>query len=321
MLAFLIRRLLEAALVMIVVAIVAFTLFRFVGDPVSQMVSQDTTIAERNALRTELGLDDSLPVQCARFIWNAAHFNFGLSYKFHEPVVGLIGQRLPATLELSFVASIFAIGLGIPLGVFTGINRDSALTRLIMGVSLIGVSLPTFLIGILLIYLFSVTLHWLPSYGRGDTVSVFGLWQTGLLTGSGLRALILPAVTLGLFQLTLVMRLVRSEMLEVLRTDYIRFGRARGLTNRAIQKHARPRHHRHRRRDRHADCVFDHHRDRLPMAGDGAPVHPGGAIRRHPDHGGLSPLERRDFCHAQSHRRHSLHADRSAYPRHGEGLT
>jgi len=234
MAAFLIRRLFETVLVMIVVAIIAFALFRFVGDPISGMVSQDATVAERNALRAELHLDDPIIVQGARFIWNAAHFDFGTSYKFRQPVVDLIGARLPATLELSLVASILAIGVGIPLGVYTGINRDSLLTRAIMAISLVGVSLPTFLIGILLIYLFSVTLHWLPSYGRGETVSVFGLWQTGLLTSSGLRALILPAITLGLFQLTLVMRLVRSEMLEVLRTDYIRFGRARGITKRAI---------------------------------------------------------------------------------------
>ncbi len=234
MLAFLIRRLFEAALVMIVVAIVAFTLFRFVGDPVSQMVSQDATIAQREALKAELGLNDPLIVQCAHFIWKSLHFDFGISYKFREPVVNLLGQRMPATLELAAIASLFAIGIGIPLGVYTGINRDSLLTRVIMAGSLIGVSLPTFLIGILLIYLFAVTLHWLPSYGRGETTSFFGLWQTGLLTSGGLRALVLPAVTLGLFQLTLVMRLVRSEMMEVLRTDYIRFGRARGLTNRAI---------------------------------------------------------------------------------------
>jgi peptide/nickel transport system permease protein len=234
MTAFLIRRLLESALVMVVVAIIAFALFRFVGDPIGGMVSQDATIEQRNALRAELHLDDPILVQGARFIWNALHLDFGVSYKYRQPVVDLIGGRLPATLELSVVASLIAVGFGIPLGVFAGINRDSPATRLIMAVSLVGVSLPTFLIGILLIYLFSVTLHWLPSYGRGETVSFFGLWQTGLLTASGLRALILPAITLGLFQLTLVMRLVRSEMLEVLRTEYIRFGRARGLTQRAI---------------------------------------------------------------------------------------
>jgi peptide/nickel transport system permease protein len=234
MLAFVIRRLLEAALVMVVVAVLAFTMFRFVGDPINGMVSQDATIAEINALRAQLGLDDPVIVQCGHFIWRALHLDFGVSYKFRQPVTQLIGGRMPATLELAFVASLLAIGVGIPLGVYTGINRDSALTRAIMAVSLIGVSLPTFLIGILLIYLFAVTLHWLPSYGRGDTVSLFGIWQTGLLTVSGLKALILPAITLGLFQLTLVMRLVRSEMLEVLRTDYIRFGRARGLTSHAI---------------------------------------------------------------------------------------
>jgi peptide/nickel transport system permease protein len=234
----LIRRLFEAVLVLVVVAVVAFTLFRFVGDPVNQMVGQDVSIAERERLRRELGLDDALFVQCARFIWNALHFDFGTSYKFRQPVTDLIGARLPATLELAFAASVFAIAIGIPLGVRTGIHRDGALSKTIMAVSLIGVSLPTFLIGILLIYLFAVTLHWLPSYGRGDVVNL-GFWATGFLTGSGLRALILPATTLGLFQLTLVMRLVRSEMLEVLRTDYIRFCRARGLTDRAIHfRHA-----------------------------------------------------------------------------------
>lgn len=234
MLAFIIRRLVEAVLVMVVVAIVAFAMFRFIGDPVSQMISQDASIEQRNALIAELGLNDPLPVQVARFMWRVAHFDFGLSYKFRQPVSTMIAARMPATLELSFVASLFAIGIGIPLGVFTGIKRDGLPTRIIMALSLLGVSLPTFLIGILLIYLFAVTLHWLPSYGRGETGSFLGLWQSGLVTVSGLRAVILPAITLGLFQLTLVMRLVRSEMLEVLRTEYVRFGRARGLTRRAI---------------------------------------------------------------------------------------
>jgi peptide/nickel transport system permease protein len=234
MLAFIIRRLVEAVLVMVVVAIVAFAMFRFIGDPVSQMISQDASIEQRNALIAELGLNDPLPVQVGRFIWRVAHVDFGLSYKFRQPVSTLIAARMPATLELSFVASLFAIGIGIPLGVYTGIKRDGLPTRIIMALSLFGVSLPTFLIGILLIYLFAVTLHWLPSYGRGETGSFLGLWQSGLVTVSGLRAVILPAITLGLFQLTLVMRLVRAEMLEVLRTDYVRFGRARGLTRRAI---------------------------------------------------------------------------------------
>ncbi len=233
MIAFLIRRLAEAILVMIVVSVLAFALFRFVGDPVNQIVSQDASIADRERLREVLGLNDSMLVQCLRFMGNALQFDFGMSYRFRQPVTALLATRMPATLELAFAATVFAIALGIPLGVYTGIRKDGVLSRLIMAVSLIGVSLPTFLIGILLIYLFGVTLGWLPTYGRSGTVAI-GFWQTSFLTVSGLKSLVLPAVTLGLFQLTLVMRLVRSEMLEVLRTEYIRFARARGLAPRAI---------------------------------------------------------------------------------------
>jgi len=233
MLAFAIRRLFEAAFVMVTVALIAFVVFRFVGDPINQIVGQDTSIEDRLKLREELGLNDSIPVQFARFLANAARFDFGISYQMKQPVTAIIAERFPATLELALAAAIFAVGLGIPMGVYTGINRDSWLSKIFLTVSLIGVSLPTFLIGILLIYVFSVWLGVLPSFGRGDVVRI-GVWRTGLLTTSGLKALIMPAVTLGLFQMTLVTRLVRSEMLEVLRTDYIKFARARGLPERAI---------------------------------------------------------------------------------------
>ena len=233
MLAFAIRRLFEAAFVMVTVALIAFVVFRFVGDPINQIVGQDTSIEDRLKLREELGLNDPIPVQFARFLANAAHFDFGVSYQMKQPVTAIIAERLPATLELAFAATIFAVALGIPMGVYTGIHRDSWLSKIFLTVSLIGVSLPTFLIGILLIYVFSVWLGVLPSFGRGDVVRI-GVWRTGLLTTSGLKALIMPAVTLGLFQMTLVTRLVRSEMLEVLRTDYIKFARARGLPERAI---------------------------------------------------------------------------------------
>jgi peptide/nickel transport system permease protein len=238
MLSFLIRRLIEAVFVLLTVALLAFLLFRFVGDPVNQMVGQDTSLEDRLKLRAELGLDDPVVVQFGRFIAKAARLDFGVSYQLKQPVLGMIAERLPATLELSLAAAIFAILVGIPMGVYTGIHRDSWLSRLFLTVSLVGISLPTFLIGILLIYIFAVTLGVLPSFGRGEVVNI-GWWSTGLLTASGLKALILPAITLGLFQMTLVTRLVRSEMLEVLRTDYIRFARARGLTNRAIHfRHA-----------------------------------------------------------------------------------
>jgi peptide/nickel transport system permease protein len=233
MLAFAIRRLLEAAFVMVTVALLAFVLFRFVGDPVNQMVGQDTSLEDRQRLRLELGLDDPVAVQFGRFVANAVRFEFGISYQMKQPVTTIISERAPATLELAFVAALFAVALGIPMGVYTGIHRDSWLSKIFLTVSLIGISLPTFLIGILLIYVFAVMLGVLPSFGRGEVVRI-GFWRTGLLTTSGLKALILPAVTLGLFQMTLVTRLVRSEMLEVLRTDYIKFARARGLTQRAV---------------------------------------------------------------------------------------
>ena len=238
MLSFLIRRLVEAVFVLLTVALLAFVLFRFVGDPVNQMVGQDTSLEDRLKLREQLGLNDAVPVQFGRFVWKAAQFDFGLSYQLKQPVLGMIAERLPATLELALAAAVFAIAVGIPMGVYTGIHRNSWLSRLFLTISLVGISLPTFLIGILLIYIFAVTLGVLPSFGRGEVVKI-GWWSTGLLTMSGLKALVLPAITLGLFQMTLVTRLVRSEMLEVLRTDYIRFARARGLPNRAIHfRHA-----------------------------------------------------------------------------------
>ncbi len=234
MLAFIIRRLAQSVLVMIAVALIAFMMFRYIGDPVNQMVGVETTPEQRAALREALGLNDPVFVQFGRFLWNAVHFDFGIAYQFKQPVGELILSRLPATLELSICSAIFALLVGIPMGVYTGINRDSWLSKLFLTVSLIGISLPTFLIGILLIFIFAVNLRWLPSFGRGEVVEVFGFWRTGLLTASGLKALILPSITLGLFQMTLIMRLVRSEMLEVLRTDYIKFARARGLTKRAV---------------------------------------------------------------------------------------
>ena len=233
MLAFTLRRMLQAVGVMIAVGIISFSMFRYAGDPVNQMVAQDTSAAERAAISKSLGLNDPVLVQFARYFGNAMRFEFGMSYQFRQPVATLLKERMPATLELATCATLLATVFGILMGVYSALRRDSLLTRIFQVVSLIGISLPTFLIGILLIYLFSVTLGWLPSFGRGDVVKI-GWWSTGLLTVSGLKALIMPAVTLGLFQMTLIMRLVRAEMLEVLRTDYIRFARARGLTTRAI---------------------------------------------------------------------------------------
>ncbi|MDX9700098.1 MAG: ABC transporter permease [Rhodocyclaceae bacterium] len=233
MFAFILRRLLQSVLVMLTVALVAFGLFRYIGDPINNMVGQEATLLEREQLRESLGLNDPVPMQFARFVGNALRGEFGISYRMARPVTDVILERLPATLELALISGTAALVLGIALGVYTALRRDGWLSHTIMGLSLIGVSLPTFLIGILLIYVFSVELKVLPAFGRGEVVQIGG-WSTGLLTGSGLKSLILPAITLGLYQLTLIMRLVRAEMLEVLRTDYIKFARARGLSNRAV---------------------------------------------------------------------------------------
>ncbi|HEV2602293.1 MAG TPA: ABC transporter permease [Microvirga sp.] len=233
MIAFILRRALQAIAVLFAVGVIAFGMFRFAGDPVNQIVSIDTPAAEREQVRRSLGLDDPVPVQFGRYLVRAVQGEFGVSYQFRQPVSTLLAERMPATLELAICATIFAMVFGILMGVYSALRRDSALAKVFQAVSLIGVSLPTFLIGILLIYLFAVILGWLPSFGRGDTVQL-GWWSTGLLTWSGIKALIMPSITLGLFQMTLIMRLVRAEMLEVLRTDYIRFARARGLKTRAI---------------------------------------------------------------------------------------
>jgi peptide/nickel transport system permease protein len=233
MIAFVIRRLLQSILVMLAVAFISFALFRYVGDPVLIMLGQDFTQLQYDTLVEELGLNQPFYVQFGKFIFAAIQGEFGISYRLARPVGQLILERLPATLELSLVAAILALSIGVPMGVYTGLHRDSWLSRFFLTISLVGVSLPTFLIGILLILVFAVQLGVLPSFGRGDVVRL-GSWSTGFLTTSGLKALVLPAVTLCLFQLTLIMRLVRSEMLEVLRTDYIKFARARGLQNRAI---------------------------------------------------------------------------------------
>jgi peptide/nickel transport system permease protein len=231
--AFIIQRVLQAIVVMLVVALVALSLFQYVGDPVQLMMGQFATPEDRIRLTHELGLDQPFWVQFYHFIVNAVHGQFGVSLRIGKPVSVLLAQRIPATLELSISAAILALIVGIPAGVYAGLRPNSWLARTALSLSLLGVSLPTFLIGILLILVFAVKLGWLPAFGRGEVVSL-GWWSTGFLTPSGLRSLILPTITLGLFQLTLIMRLVRSEMLEVLRTDYVKFARARGLTDRTV---------------------------------------------------------------------------------------
>jgi peptide/nickel transport system permease protein len=233
MLAFILRRLAQAVLVMLAVAFIAFMLFQYVGDPVTNLLGQDATPQQRDQLRADLGLDKPFPVQFARFVGNAAQGEFGLSLRQGRKVSSLVVERFPATLELAGVAAVIGLVAGIPMGVYAALRRGGFMSQVLMTGSLLGVSLPNFLIGILLILVFAVLLKWLPSFGRGEVVSL-GPWTSGLLTADGWRHMVLPAVTLSLYPMALVLRLVRSEMLEVLRADYIKFARARGLPNRSV---------------------------------------------------------------------------------------
>ncbi|SEL17461.1 peptide/nickel transport system permease protein [Roseovarius azorensis] len=238
MFGFLIRRIIQSVFVMLAVALIAFMMFRFMGDPVNSMVAENATTEERDAVRERLGLDQPIWIQYGRFVARAAIGDFGLSWRNARPVSTLLAERFPATAELVLVAAGLSLAIGIPLGILTALRPNSISTQVLQLMSLVGISLPTFVTGILLILVFSVWLGWLPSFGRGTVVDV-GWWSTGFLTLSGLKALILPSVMLCLFQLTLIMRLVRAEMMEVLRTDYIKFAKARGLTNRSIHfRHA-----------------------------------------------------------------------------------
>jgi peptide/nickel transport system permease protein len=238
MIAYLLRSLAQAVVVMLAVAALAFAMFRFVGDPVASMVGQEASVQDRAELAQRLGLNDPIPIQFGNFVLGMTRGDFGTSYRQARPVADLLREKLPATVELAVLSSIFALVVGLLLGVYAAINRRGVLANAVMSLSLVGVSLPTFLIGIGLIYLFAVELRWLPSFGRGDVVKL-GWWSTGLLTDSGRKSLILPALTLGFYQLTLVMRLVRAEMLEALRTDYVKFARARGIPESRIRfRHA-----------------------------------------------------------------------------------
>lgn len=233
MLLIILRRLGQSVFVLFLVAFVSFMMFRYVGNPVDNLLGQEATVEQREALIEALGLNDPLHVQYLDFVTRAVQFDFGNSYRGALPVADMILERLPATLELAMVSALFAMFFGVIAGVYTAIFRNRFLANVIMSSSLIGVSLPTFLIGVLLIWLFAVELGWLPSFGRGETVQI-GFWTTSLLTVSGLKSLVLPAITLGLYQMTLIMRLVRAEMLEVLRQDFIRFARARGLPEHVV---------------------------------------------------------------------------------------
>ena len=236
MLAFIARRLLQSVFVMLAVSLLAFTLFRFVGDPVAQMVGQETSIADQERLRDSLGLNEPITTQFVSFVSKLATGDFGFSYRTRQPISEMILARMPATLELGIVSLLISLVVGIPAGIYTALHRHGVLSNAILVSTLIGVSIPTFVIGILLIFVFGVQLGWLPTFGRGDVVAV-GWWKTNFLTLDGWRSLLLPALTLGVYQLTLTMRLVRSEMQDVMRTDFIKFARARGISHRSIHYH------------------------------------------------------------------------------------
>jgi len=225
---FLAKRLIQSVFVMLAVAFLAFSLFRFVGDPVSQMTGVETSVQDQERLREDLGLNDPFAYQFARFTGDMLKGDFGFSYRTRQPVAEMIASRMPATLELGIVALLISLLVGIPAGVFTALHPRGVATQAILMITLVGVSIPTFVIGIMLIFFFGVQLGWLPTFGRGGTVNLGG-WETSFLTVDGWRALILPAVTLGVYQLTLTMRLVRAEMMDVMQSDYIRFATARGV--------------------------------------------------------------------------------------------
>jgi len=302
MLAFFIQRLLQAVLVMVAVGFIAFSLFNFVGDPVSLMLPPEATSADRDEVRKSLGLDQPFYLQFAKFVGNALQGNFGISLRLGRPVSQLLIERLPATLELSVIAASLALLVGIPMGVYTALKRDSWMSKFILTISLIGVSLPSFLIGIFLILIFAVWLGWLPSFGRGDTVRL-GLWTTGFLTVSGLKALILPSITLGLFQMTLGDAGGSAYRLHQVRAR-ARADEQRGTFWPCPQEHVSTRTHHCRSAAGRHYCLRHHYRDRVPVAGHGSVVHTSGTVRRYSRHGGLSVPYRPHFCVDQFHCRH-----------------
>jgi peptide/nickel transport system permease protein len=233
MIVFIIKKLANAIMVMLAVAFLAFMIFRLAGDPVDMMSTEQTTEADREMMREKLGLNDSFLVQYARFVVNASQGEFGISYRNGREVLGLIAENFPATMELVIVATLLSLIIGLPLGVFTAIKRGKWYSEFLQFGSIIGVSLPSFVVGILLILVFSVKLGMFPAFGRGQVVQL-GWWSTGFLTKSGLLALVLPSISLALYQITLIMRLVRAEMLEVMRSDYVKFARARGISRHKI---------------------------------------------------------------------------------------
>ncbi|GAB1364214.1 ABC transporter permease [Rhodobacter sp.] len=238
MITIVLRRLGSVLLVMLVVAALSFLIFNYLGDPVNNILGVNATLEERDALRRALGLDQPTWVQFWHFLERAVVGDFGISYRNRLPVLELILSRMPATVELVLCATVLALSVGVPMGVYCALRPRGVLSRILQTVSLVGISVPQFLLGMLLILIFSVELRWLSAFGRGEVVQL-GWWSTGLLTDTGRKALIMPVLTLAVFQISMIMRLVQGEMQEVLRADFIKFARARGLPDRAVHlRHA-----------------------------------------------------------------------------------
>ncbi len=233
MFTFLVQRLFQAVIVMFVISLVAFAIQDNLGDPLREMVGQSVSEAQREELRTQLGLNDPFMVKYLRFLKGAVHGDWGTSFIFKKPALEVILAKLPATLELVFGASLIIVLLSIPLGVYSAIHPRSFLTKVIMGASIVGISVPVFLTAILLMFIFSVQLGWLPSYGRGETLNLLG-WDSGFFTWDGIKHLILPSVALSSIMLPLFIRLVRAEMLEVLSSEYVKFAWAKGLDKKKV---------------------------------------------------------------------------------------
>ena len=229
MLGFLARRLVQALIVMFVISLISFSIQDNLGDPLREMVGQSVSEAERQQMRDELGLNDPFLAQYGRFLGKAVQGDLGRSYFFKEPALDVILDKLPATLELVFGATILIIVISIPAGVYAAIRPNSILTRMILGISILGISVPVFLTAIFGIYLFSIELGWLPSYGRGPVIPIWGSWETGFLSWEGFKHLIMPCVALASIMLPLFIRLIRSEMVETLNTEYVKFAKAKGL--------------------------------------------------------------------------------------------
>ncbi|MDO6499502.1 ABC transporter permease [Photobacterium sanguinicancri] len=238
MFTFLVKRLFQALIVMFVISLVAFAIQDNLGDPLRELVGQSVSEAERQQLRDDLGLNDPFVTKYSRFLSNAVQGDLGTSYFFKRPAAEVILDKLVATLELVFGAAMIIIVVSIPLGVYSAIHPNSVFTKTIMALSSVGISIPVFLTAIMLMYVFSIELGWLPSYGRGETYNLLG-WESGYFTIDGLKHLVLPCVALASIMLPLFIRLVRSEMLEALSSEYIKFARAKGLSsNKIYYQHA-----------------------------------------------------------------------------------